>query len=89
MKSFLSYLNDTADRLPDKLAFSDGAFGLTFRELRQAACSIGACLRNGGAEAEPVGVLMERGLVWAAEGKQYALDHGLTTERFENTAKMY
>ena len=35
------------------------------------------------------GVLMERGLVWAAEGKQYALDHGLTTERFENTAKMY
>ena len=35
------------------------------------------------------GVLMERGLVWAAEGKQYAVDHGLTTERFENTAKMY
>ena len=33
--------------------------------------------------------LMERGLVWAAEGKQYALDHGLTTDRFENTAKMY
>ena len=35
------------------------------------------------------GVLMERGLVWAAEGKQYAIDHNLTTERFENTAKMY
>ena len=35
------------------------------------------------------GVLMERGLVWAAEGKQYALDHNLTTDRFENTAKMY
>ena len=35
------------------------------------------------------GVLMERGLVWAAEGKAYAVANGLTTERFENTAKMY
>ncbi len=34
-------------------------------------------------------LLMERGLVWAAEGKAYAIEHGLTTERFENTAKMY
>lgn len=34
-------------------------------------------------------VLMERGLLWAAEGRQYALDHRLTTERFESTAKMY
>ena len=35
------------------------------------------------------GLLMERGLVWAAEGKAYALEHGLTTERFESKAKMY
>ena len=34
-------------------------------------------------------ILMERGMLWAAEGKQYAAEHGLTTERFENTAKMY
>ena len=34
-------------------------------------------------------VLMERGMSWAGEGKQYAIDHGLTTERFENQAKMY
>lgn len=34
-------------------------------------------------------ILMERGLVWAAEGRQYARSHGLTTDRFENTAKMY
>ncbi len=33
--------------------------------------------------------LMERGMLWAAEGKAYAIKHGLTTERFENTAKMY
>lgn len=34
-------------------------------------------------------ILMERGMVWAGDGKQYALEHGLTTERFESTAKMY
>ena len=34
-------------------------------------------------------ILMERGMLWAAEGKAYALEHGLTTERFENQAKMY
>lgn len=34
-------------------------------------------------------VLMERGMVWAGEGKAFAQQHHLTTERFENTAKMY
>ncbi len=34
-------------------------------------------------------VLMERGMLWAGDGKQYALDNGLTTDKFENTAKMY
>lgn len=29
------------------------------------------------------GILMERGLIWAARGKQYALEHGLKTDRFE------
>lgn len=35
------------------------------------------------------GLMMERGMIWAGEGKQYAIDHNLTTERFENKAKMY
>lgn len=34
-------------------------------------------------------ILMERGMLWAGEGRQYALENQLTTERFENTAKMY
>jgi len=34
-------------------------------------------------------IIMKRGMLWAAAGKQYAADHKLTTERFENTAKMY
>jgi hypothetical protein len=33
--------------------------------------------------------MMERGMLWAAECKSYAKQHGLTTERFESTAKMY
>ena len=40
-------------------------------------------------KAPNAAILMERGMLWAAEGKAYALEHGLTTERFENTAKMY
>lgn len=34
-------------------------------------------------------ILMERGMLWAAEGKQYAAEHGLDPEAYENTAKMY
>jgi uncharacterized protein len=34
-------------------------------------------------------VMMERGMLWAAEGRQYAREHGLTDERFLSTAKMY
>jgi type 1 glutamine amidotransferase len=33
--------------------------------------------------------LMKNGMLWAGEGKAYALKNGLITERFENTAKMY
>ena len=34
-------------------------------------------------------VLMERGMLWAADGKRIAVEQKLTTERFENQAKMY
>lgn len=34
-------------------------------------------------------LMMERGLIWAGEGKAYAVEHGLTTDRFINMAKMY
>ncbi|MDR2505558.1 MAG: ThuA domain-containing protein [Oscillospiraceae bacterium] len=33
--------------------------------------------------------LMERGLLWAAGGKEYAKANGLTVDRYLNTAKMY
>jgi len=34
-------------------------------------------------------LLMKRGMLWAGQGKQYAIDNKLTTERFESSAKMY
>jgi len=33
--------------------------------------------------------MMRRGLLWAAEGKEYAAMNQLTTNRYENEAKMY
>lgn len=33
--------------------------------------------------------LMRRGMLWAAAGRRFARERELTTERFENTAKMY
>lgn len=33
--------------------------------------------------------LIRRGMLWAAEGKAYAKEHGLTPEKYENNAKMY
>ena len=34
-------------------------------------------------------ILMERGLLWAGDGKAYAKEHGLDGSKYENTAKMY
>lgn len=33
--------------------------------------------------------LMERGMLWAAGGKEYAKEHGLSPEKYQNNAKMY
>lgn len=34
-------------------------------------------------------ILMERGMLWAAEGRKIAVEQNLTTDAFENLAKMY
>lgn len=34
-------------------------------------------------------IMMERGMLWAAGGKQYAEEHQLDSSMYENTAKMY
>ncbi len=34
-------------------------------------------------------ILMERGLVWAGAGKAYAIENGLSGDKYQNNAKMY
>ena len=58
--NILEYLEATAPRVPDKLAFSNGPEGMTFREVHGQARAIGSSLLSRGAAREPVVVFMER-----------------------------
>ena len=59
-RNVLEYLEATAPRLPDKVAFSDGTDNLTFGQLSRAAQGIGTFLAEKGYQKEPVAVFMER-----------------------------
>ncbi len=56
----LDCLEQTAARLPDKTAFSDGSVSLTFLELKKASDSIGTALIQKGYKKEPVLIYMEK-----------------------------
>ena len=60
LTNILQYLEATAPRLPDKLAFSTGTEGLTFRELHTHARTVGSRLLRDGYGGEPVAVLMDK-----------------------------
>ena len=60
-RNVLEYLEATAPRLPDKVAFSDGADSLTFAQLFRSAQGIGTFLAEREYRAEPVAVFMARG----------------------------
>ena len=60
LTNILQYLEVTAPRVPDKLAFSTGTEGLSFRELHTHARTVGAGLLRRGYNAEPVAVLMDK-----------------------------
>ncbi|HIR84892.1 MAG TPA: amino acid adenylation domain-containing protein [Candidatus Galloscillospira excrementavium] len=56
----LEYLEQTAPQVPEKLAFSNGTEGMTFREVYDQARAIGSTLLSLGAEREAVVVFMEK-----------------------------
>lgn len=58
--NLLEYLEETVQRRPDKLAFSNGKEGLTFGEVYHQARSLGSALAAAGLNREPVVVFMER-----------------------------
>lgn len=56
----LEYLEQTVQRVPDKIAFSDGTASLTFAQLSHNAKAIGSALHADGLSGEPVVVFMEK-----------------------------
>ena len=58
--NILEYLEATAPRLPEKLAYSDGTDGITFSELMDTARRIGSGLLQRGCKKEAIAILMEK-----------------------------
>ena len=60
IKNVAEFLEATAKRFPDKVAFSDGKESLTFAELREQARRIASELLRRGYFKQPVLVAMEK-----------------------------
>ena len=56
----IDYLNEIVHKVPEKLAFSNGEEGLSFREVYDQSRSIGTYLHNNGIYKEPVVVFMNK-----------------------------
>ena len=60
LTNILQYLEATVERVPDKIAFSDGTSSLTFSQLYGTARRIGSGLLGRGLGARPVLVAMDK-----------------------------
>ena len=58
--NILQYLERTAPRVPNKIAYSDGTDSITFAKLFQSARSVGCALLREGYSKEPIAILMEK-----------------------------
>ena len=56
----LSYLNEIVEKVPNKVAYSTGEEGVTFREVYEQSRAIGMCLHNRKIYKEPVVVFMNK-----------------------------
>ena len=59
-RNILEYLEATAKRLPDKIAYSDGTDHLSFFALLKSSRAIGSFLAEKGYAGEPIAILMNR-----------------------------
>jgi len=59
-KNILEYLEDTVQKLPDQVAYTDGTKALTFQEVFDQAQAIGTYLHLHNHQNEPVVVFMKR-----------------------------
>ena len=58
--NILEYLENTAKRLPSKLAFSNGKEGMSFGEVIKGAAAIGSFIASKGIYREPVLIFMDK-----------------------------
>ncbi|MBE6552778.1 MAG: amino acid adenylation domain-containing protein [Ruminococcaceae bacterium] len=58
--NILEYLEATAPRLPQKIAYSDGSYDMTFSELLRASRTIGSTLLRDGFRGEAIAILMAK-----------------------------
>ena len=90
-RNILEYLEATANRLPDKIAYSDGKDSLSFSALLESSRAIGTALCQKGYRREPIAILMNRHptQIAAFYGVLYAgcfyipLDADMPAERME------
>ena len=90
-RNILEYLEATAKRLPDKIAYSDGKDNLSFSSLLNDSRAIGSALCQKGYAKEPIAILMNRhpSQIAAFYGVVYAgcfyipLDADMPPERME------
>ena len=61
MTNILEYLEQTAEKLPDKVCYTDGKISMTFSEVHRAARGIGTCISRMGYYRKPVAVFMKKG----------------------------
>ena len=59
-KNILTYLEATAARLPDKIAFSTGKESMTFFQVQHGAAAIGSFLCKNGFYREPIVIFMDK-----------------------------
>lgn len=92
MKNVLEFLENTAKRLPNKMAVTDGTEDCTFEELRATSARIGTVLSEYISAGEPVAVMMKKstktlqiflGTVYAG-GFYCLLDPDFPDERHKN-----
>lgn len=60
IRNILEYLEKTAKRLPDKIAFSGAEGTITFAELEETAKRIGTYLTRFGGRSCPIAVMMQK-----------------------------
>ena len=56
----LDYLNESLDRVPDKIAYADDEVQLSFSDVKNIMDSVGTHLLNMGCNHEPVIVFMKK-----------------------------